>query len=290
VLRQTHAEFELLVVDDGSTDGTGAVLDELARQDSRLRVISQDNRGMGEALNRGLDSARHDWIVRMDGDDVMLPHRIERQLAFLSQHPELVVASALVRYINEKGEEVARYDARNAWTDPATLTEALRSNIVVGFHHPAVIMHRPTILAAGGYRNRFWPVDDIDLWNRVLEINTGLLTQPEYLLMYRVHGGSVSIEKAGRARLMLEWMEACMIARRAGGVEPTLEAFLEHRRNQPWYVRMHARRRSLAHGCYKSAAASYANGSYLGAGLRLLASGLLEPNLLLRRALPRRSA
>ncbi|HQY88296.1 MAG TPA: glycosyltransferase family 2 protein, partial [Tepidisphaeraceae bacterium] len=86
-LAQTHKRFELLAIDDGSTDETLQILNKLAREDDRVRIISHENMGMGRSLNHALGEARFEWIARMDADDVMLPNRLERQLAFLAANP-----------------------------------------------------------------------------------------------------------------------------------------------------------------------------------------------------------
>src|SRR5688500_16211811 len=100
VLAQTHGDFELLAIDDGSTDRTREILEMLAEEDGRVRVLSHANYGMGRSLNEALEEAKHDWVARMDADDVMVPNRLERQLAFLAENPKLVVASSQVHYID----------------------------------------------------------------------------------------------------------------------------------------------------------------------------------------------
>src|SRR4051812_44688990 len=108
VLAQTHRDFELLAIDDGSTDGTLGILQSFAATDPRVRILSHENTGMGRALNAALERCRHEWVARMDADDVMVPDRLERQLAFVAERPGLVVCSTLVRYIDEGGSVIGQ--------------------------------------------------------------------------------------------------------------------------------------------------------------------------------------
>lgn len=93
VLAQTHRDLELVAVDDGPTDDSPAILEELAAADPRLRVIRQPNGGGARARNRALEEARAEWIGNLDHDDIMLPHRIEGQLAFIAAQADVKVSS-----------------------------------------------------------------------------------------------------------------------------------------------------------------------------------------------------
>src|SRR5688572_8788008 len=107
VLGQTVRELQLLVIDDGSTDGTLALAEYYAKQDARVRVLSQPNAGIAHTLNRGLDLlAPAEWVFLMHADDVMMPDRLERQRAFIAAKPDLAVASSLVHYVNGAGETI----------------------------------------------------------------------------------------------------------------------------------------------------------------------------------------
>jgi glycosyltransferase involved in cell wall biosynthesis len=107
VLSQTFADFEVLAINDGSTDGSGAILTRYAAANPRLRVIDQPNRGLIEVLNRGVREARGRWVARMDADDVCLPRRLERQVAHLAAHPDVALLGGWVATIDEAGRLLA---------------------------------------------------------------------------------------------------------------------------------------------------------------------------------------
>lgn len=285
VLAQTYAHFELLAIDDGSTDRTGEILRSFAEQDVRVKVIAHENRGMGRALNGAMERARGEWLFRMDADDVMLPHRIERQLAFLAENPDLVVASSLVQYIDQNGAPLGR--SKCEYTSREKMAQGIREGWVVGFHHPAVAMKKSVIQEIGGYREQFWPADDLDLWNRVAQKHGGLLVQPEYLLEYRIHGSSVSVAKSKLATQKIEWVGACLQARRTSQPEPTWEAFLAARQSLPWPHRLNHHRRDWARMLYKSAAMHFSCRSYAWFASTLAAAACLEPSYVLPRVIAR---
>src|SRR3954466_9053437 len=107
VLAQTVRDLELLVIDDGSKDGTLAIAQDYAKRDPRVRVVTQPNAGIAHTLNRGLEMlAGHGWVFLMHADDLMMPNRLERQSAFVAANPDLAVASSLVYYVNATGRTI----------------------------------------------------------------------------------------------------------------------------------------------------------------------------------------
>jgi glycosyltransferase involved in cell wall biosynthesis len=110
VLCQTHRELELVVIDDGSTDGSLAIMERYARADRRVRVVTQENRGVTATGNRGLEEARGDWVARLDADDLFFPEKIERQLAFVKRHPDLRIAGTRGLFINDQGRSEPSFE------------------------------------------------------------------------------------------------------------------------------------------------------------------------------------
>ncbi len=103
LLAQTFRDFEIVAVDDGSTDSTHEILERFAEKDSRVKVVRGDHAGISAALNRGIENATHDWIARMDCDDVAAPDRFEKQLAAATLHPGVVIWGSYARHVDSSG-------------------------------------------------------------------------------------------------------------------------------------------------------------------------------------------
>lgn len=184
VLRQSFGEFELIIVDDGSTDGTGSILDGCS--DPRLRVVRQPRAGLTPSLNRALRLATAPLIARMDADDVALPERFARQLAFLEAHPDVGLLGTGCHEIAPSGEVLR---ILTPLADDAAIRRALiREN---PFVHSSVMMRREVLAAVGGYDETLPVAQDYDLWMRMSRI-TRMANLPEPLVLRRLTPGRVS--------------------------------------------------------------------------------------------------
>jgi glycosyltransferase involved in cell wall biosynthesis len=193
VLAQTFGDFEFLIIDDGSTDGSRRILERYAAVDPRIRLVSRPNTGLVIALNEMLAMARGEFIARMDADDVSLPQRFERQVSYLREHPEVLVLGSPVLLVDPRGAPLTEMRQKQ---EHAEIDEALLDGIVL-ICHPAVMARARAIREAGGYRSEAFPAEDADLWLRIAE--TGKLANlPEVLVKYRQH--LQSIGNAQRAR------------------------------------------------------------------------------------------
>jgi cellulose synthase/poly-beta-1,6-N-acetylglucosamine synthase-like glycosyltransferase len=182
---QTLADFEIVVVDDGSEDGTPEILRSWAARDPRLRVIGTPHRGIVAALQTGLDECRAPLVARMDADDRSLPGRLEQQLAFMDSHPMVAAAGCLVRAIppNQVRQGFAIY---LEWQNALVSDEDIRREIFVEspFAHPSVVFRRQAVEQAGGYQDHGWP-EDYDLWLRLYLTGERFGKVPEVLLEWR---------------------------------------------------------------------------------------------------------
>ena len=177
---QTFDAWELVIVDDGSTDGSTKWLRDIARADSRLRVFTQPQAGIVAALNRAVAEARGELFARMDADDIADPRRFGKQVQFLDANPNVGVLGTAIRRIGA---------ARGIWQRPIFNAE-LRAELLFAtpFAHPTVMIRR-AVWARGagvGYRAEFNAAEDVDLWERLAE-HTHFANLPEPLLKYRIH-------------------------------------------------------------------------------------------------------
>ena len=181
---QTLANFEILVVDDGSTDHTAALLDTYARTEPRLRVIQGSGRGIVDALGIAAVQARAPTIARMDADDVCDPFRFEKQLAYLDAHPDVGLCGTLVEHFGEPAAAGRRRYMK--WLNALQTPDEIAREIFVEcpIPHPTFMMRREVLDAAGGYRDLGWP-EDYDLVLRVARSGWRLGKVPEPLLKWR---------------------------------------------------------------------------------------------------------
>ncbi len=185
LLEQTETDWELVAVDDGSTDGSPRVLDHYARRDARVRVLACGPRGLVHALNLGLDAAKGRLIARMDADDVCRPKRLARQRSHLDIHPDVGLVACRVLFEGDarRGAGYARYVD---WTNRLLAHEgiALARFVESPLVHPSVMFRRDLPARLGAYREGDFP-EDYELWLRWLEGGVRMTKLPEPLLVWR---------------------------------------------------------------------------------------------------------
>jgi hypothetical protein len=216
ILGQTFADFELLVIDDGSRDAAVAALAPLAARDPRLRLLKNPGAGLVAALNFGLAQARAELVARMDADDVALPERLARQIAFLDASPDVALVGAQVAFIDAAGAPTG--ERSHFPTAPQAVAAALTDRGCV-IRHPTTVARKAALIAAGGYRPACEGAEDYDLWLRLSE-RARLANLPDALLDYRVHRRQTSagINLDQRFAHDLALLAARM--RRASGADP----------------------------------------------------------------------
>jgi glycosyltransferase involved in cell wall biosynthesis len=194
VLAQTHSNFEFIIINDGSTDNTEDVIRSFS--DPRIRVISQENKGIADALNLGLAAAKAPLIARFDADDICYPNRLEIQYKLFEQNPSLTITGSGADYIDQHNHPVF------TWF-PMALTHARISKMYrqsCPFIHSGVMFRKKEVIRSGGYNGHAHSFEDHLLWVKLLDNGGIALNISEPLLQVRLNPESVTIDEKWRSR------------------------------------------------------------------------------------------
>ncbi|WP_026572827.1 glycosyltransferase family 2 protein [Bacillus sp. UNC438CL73TsuS30] len=180
ILNQTFSNFEFIICDDGSTDGTFELIKRITEHDNRVIIIRNAlNSGLAKTLNNCLEIAKGEYIARMDADDISLPNRLEKQVEFLDNNAEYDVVGCNIVLFNENGD----------WGYRKTVERPEKTNFLFGtpFNHPSVVMRRSTLIDLGGYRvdKETLRCEDYDLFMRLYAMGRKGYNIQEKLFKFR---------------------------------------------------------------------------------------------------------
>lgn len=193
VLEQTFADFELLIVNDGSTDNTIDVIRSF--DDPRIVVICQDNKGIADALNNGLKYARAPYIARFDADDICYPQRLQLQYSFMVANPQYSVIGSAADYIDMEGHFLFTHKPPAFDNDDI---QQLKYS-VCPFIHSSVFYKKDMVISKGGYNEHAYTFEDHFLWVNILKDQQACnLAQP--LIKVRLNPESITIDEKWRPR------------------------------------------------------------------------------------------
>jgi glycosyltransferase involved in cell wall biosynthesis len=192
MLEQTYRDFEFVIVDDASTDGTVATIESFG--DDRIRLLrNAHNLGQVPSLNRGLQEARGDIIARIDADDVSHPQRLAKQVAVLDANPSVALVGSWMTLVDERGRKVgALRRSLRGYADFIYHTLIMRVYVA----HPAALYRRAPVLEVGGYDERTGPAEDKDLWRKLALAGWDARIVEEPLVRYRLHDAQLSQTRA----------------------------------------------------------------------------------------------
>ncbi len=187
ILDQTFRDYEFIIIDDGSTDGTGVILRQYEEKDDRIQVYDQENKGLIASLNRGCRLAKGEFVARMDADDISLPQRFVTQVQYLDAHPEIGVLGTWMEFIAGAGSTKSKFIM-------PTSSGLLGWSLIFGncMAHPSIMMRRDIVERLGFYDPEALHVEDYDLWARAIAV-TRIGNIPEVLLQRRVWEDMISL-------------------------------------------------------------------------------------------------
>lgn len=223
VLAQTFRSFEFILIDDGSTDETWKIIRSYADRDKRIVAISKKNTGLSDSLNVGIAQAKGEWIARLDSDDLCEPTRLEEQVKFMRNHPEVVLLGAGFVEIDERGRAIKKHLYPS---DHRTLVRHLE-RLQRFFPHSSAFYRVDIVKQVGGYNVRFFNTDDWRLWlELILRGKIACLSKP--LVRIRKHAGQISNENSGRRQFCdATAAVVCYFLRKAGCKDTSVDASID---------------------------------------------------------------
>lgn len=225
VLDQTFSDFELIIVDDGSTDGTANILQQFQRADKRVRVFSQPHAGLISSLNRGVSLATGEYIARMDADDLSMPDRFAIQVEYMDRHQDIGVCGSWIETFGGETSAVVKYPT----SDGAIRCQLLFSSALA---HPSTILRRSVLIQHKlQYNNNALDAEDYDLWTRAT-LCTRFANIPAVLLRYRMHPQQIGHRRVQNMEVSSQFIRLSQLARL--GISPSPEEAQLHHNISRW--------------------------------------------------------
>jgi glycosyltransferase involved in cell wall biosynthesis len=191
ILNQTYSDFEFIIVNDGSTDGSLSIIKSLQKSDKRIKLINQHNTGLTKSLNRAISISKGNLIARIDADDISLPTRLMSQYKLMNCNDKIGLCYTNYTEIDEMGEKIRDLNL------PFSFNK-IKKNLSNGINvipHSSVMYRKSIFIKLGGYRERFIKSQDIDLWLRMMTITKFSLIKGGSKVLIRRHNQSITYKE-----------------------------------------------------------------------------------------------
>jgi glycosyltransferase involved in cell wall biosynthesis len=282
VLSQTFTDFELLITDDGSTDNSSQIIKKFADEDKRIIPFFLNNAGKCNATNNLVNKAQSRWCAFLDADDVMLPDRLEKQVSFHLNNPEVQASSVHCYYINEEG----KYLGVQKYPSLVTIEDCRKARADHLFIHVAftgIMVLKNVYTSIGGLNKVFWPSEDFEFANRLIYKGHSIVIIQEVLMKYRIHSSSISAQSPLHMSDMLGYAMHCITSRRTNIPEISFEAFLALRKEQHWFIQFNRWRYIYAQLTFRKAGFAFVSKEYFNFITLALKAALLSPEYVVNR-------
>jgi len=237
VLSQTFKNFDFYLINNGSNDNTLEIMKKYCLNDNRIKIINNYKiTPKFKSVNETLNKLKYKWVSVIDDDDILFKNKYEYQINYLNKHPKIKVLSNLATYItdgvNSYGKSINQLKYQNSCFN------LIQNKKNVGLTGPGVLFDKDIILKLGGFRDKFWPADDTDMWTRVAENGFVVYSNPKIFIKYRVHKSSITTSNFLLSKTKDKWVNDCLQKRLLKKKELSYDDFCETLKKKPIMYKM----------------------------------------------------
>ncbi|GAB4470510.1 MAG: hypothetical protein OHK0057_13310 [Thermoflexibacter sp.] len=284
VLSQTYRAIELILVNDGSRDRSLEIIQDYASKDDRIVVIDHPNRGISASNNAAIAIAKGFYYAKIDADDTMHPQRIEKQVAYLENNPEVTMVSCQAYYINGKGKIIGE-QITPGYTKIEDSHIARQTGELVIALHSGFITYMEKMREIGGYREDLKCMVDLDLYTRLVQKGGVMIIMPDKFINYRMHLSSVMAvtSKDNLMQVTRSWLRDSYRKQAQGMIPLSFEEYKEVQKKEKFWTRLMRKFANLSYHYRRNAIIYYGDRAYLPFIYSLTMATLLQPTHIFKR-------
>jgi len=282
ILSQRYKDFELLIVDDGSTDNSPAIIREFQQKDQRVHAYFENNSGKSLSTNFLVSKAKGELCAFLDADDVMLEDRLLKQVKYHRANPGIAASSCHCYYINEKGKMfgVQRYSVGN---HVAQYNSTFKNEEFIICSYTGLMVKKKVYLEIGGLQKKFEPCEDFEFLNRLTDGGYRLSVIPNVLMKYRIHQSAITVKQPLLVLDTIDFVKHCIRLRRSGESEISFEDFRKVQKRYSCWKKMNKKRFNYSMIYFRNAGFSRLSNNYLSCTFQLAVSLFLSPDYVAKK-------